>query len=44
MEDNKTEKSFKKTCGLYEKIEVTIGIIRSHKSKNDRQHRGQMEK
>ena len=44
MEDHNTEKSFKKPYGLNEKIEVTIGTIRSHKSKNDRQHNGQMEK
>ena len=42
MEDHNTVKSFKKPYGLYEKFEDIIEVIRSHKSKNDRQHKGQM--
>ena len=37
MEDHSTVKSFKKPYGLYEKFEDTIGVIRSHQSKNDSQ-------
>jgi hypothetical protein len=37
MEDHSTVKSFKKPYGLNEKFKDTIGVIRSHKSKNVRQ-------
>jgi hypothetical protein len=43
MEDHNIEKSFKKPYGLYEKFEDIIEVIRSHNSKNDREHKGQME-